>query len=384
MDVHKLKDKFNLLFNNRPITVRSPGRINMIGEHTDYNMGFVLPASIDKEIVIVIANNGSKRCNIYANNLDQMFSFDLNELIISDLIWPNYIQGVISEFLKLNCSIEGFDCVFEGNIPLGAGLSSSAALECSFSFAINELNNLNFNKIELVKLAQNAENNFVNVKCGIMDQFASIFGKKNHAIRLDCRSLEHEYIKISFSKYTLILIDTLVKHSLADTEYNTRRNECEQGVKILKNYDSSIHSLRDVSIDFLTEHQNEIQPLIFKRCKFVIEENKRLLDGCNDLQYNDIAKFGKKMYDSHKGLKNLYEVSCFELDLLVDIALKSNRVIGSRMMGGGFGGCTINIIENDYLETFIDNTAKTYSQKVGNAPLFYKVSITDGTNVIED
>ncbi|MDD4150008.1 MAG: galactokinase [Bacteroidales bacterium] len=374
--------KFKELFQKEPLIVRSPGRINLIGEHTDYNMGFVLPAAIDKEIVFAISNNGTKQCNVYAYNLSEQCSFYTNKLKSDKTEWLNYIQGVVSEMQNSKFIIQGFDCVFGGDIPQGAGLSSSAAIECALAYALNELNQLRIEKLDLVKLAQKAENNFVGVKCGIMDQFASVFGKKDHVIQLDCRSLEYHYFNINLDGYSIVLADTQVKHKLASSEYNIRRKECETGVKILQKHNHNIQSLRDVTPDFLEKYNNELEPVIYNRCKYVVEENNRLVEGCKDLNDNRLFDFGQKMFATHDGLSNLYQVSCSELDLLVDIAKKSEGVVGARMMGGGFGGCTINIIKDSLVDDFIEKTTRDFNEKIGSIPLFYKVKITDGTGIL--
>lgn len=374
--------KFEELFQKEPLIVRSPGRINLIGEHTDYNMGFVLPAAIDKEIVFAISNNGTNKCNVYAYNLNEQCSFDTTQLKSEKKDWINYIQAVVSEMQNSKNVIQGFDCVFGGDIPQGAGLSSSAAIECALAYALNELNQLGIDKLDLVKLAQKAENNFVGVKCGIMDQFASVFGKKDHVIQLDCRSLEHQYFNINLKGYAIVLADTQVKHKLASSEYNIRRKECETGVKILQKHNNNIQSLRDVAPDILEKYKTELDPIVYNRCKYVVDENIRLLDGCKDLNNNRLVDFGKKMYATHDGLSNLYQVSCPELDLLVDIAKKLEGVVGARMMGGGFGGCTINIVKDNLVDSFIDKTTHNFKKETGNIPLFYKVKITDGTGIV--
>ena len=383
MDVTLLKEKFFKLYNSTPLIVRSPGRINLIGEHTDYNEGFVLPAAIDKEMVLAVAKNNTDSCRLYSVDYDESAEFNLKELKPSDVAWANYILGVADQLQKAGYSIEGFDCVFGGDIPMGAGLSSSAALECGTAYALSQLFGHSIERTQLAKFAQKAEHTFAGVQCGIMDQFASVMGKKDHAIRLDCRSLEFSYFPIKLRNYQVVLCDTQVKHSLASSEYNTRRKECEQGVATVKAKYPEVNSLRDVSLQMLKEVENQLDPVVYKRCSFVIEENERLLSGCALLEEGDIAGFGQKMYGSHDGLSNLYEVSCKELDYLVDFTRDKDYVVGSRMMGGGFGGCTINLVAIDKKDEFIQSIREAYKSKFSIDMKTYEVAVKDGTGKVE-
>jgi galactokinase len=278
--------------------------------------------------------------------------------------------------------VGGVDCVFGGDIPLGAGLSSSAALETGFAFALNEIFGLNLSKIEIVKLSQMAEHEYAGVKCGIMDQFASVFSETDKVIKLDCRSLEYQYFPIKLNDYSIILCDTQVKHTLASSEYNTRRHECESGVEILKKYDSKIQSLRDASPELLYKHKSEFTPVVYNRCKYVVEEIKRVTDACDALTKGEINKVGKLMYETHFGLRDEYEVSCRELDVLVDIAQKSGVVIGARVMGGGFGGCTINIVQKSNVEKFMDLVKTEYKKQTEKDLIIYNVSVKQGTSIL--
>ena len=313
----KIAKKFKAVFNKTPLVVRSPGRINLIGEHTDYNNGFVLPAAIDKEIICAISANYKNTCRIVSYDLNEEYDFSLHDLKKAEQGWPNYIMGVVEQFQKSGHDIKGFDCVFGGDIPLGAGLSSSAAMECAFAYSFNILFDCGLEKFELVKLSQKAENEFVGVKCGIMDQFASVFGKTDKVMRLDCRSLDFEYFNFDLTEYRVVLCDTHVKHSLASSEYNTRRKECETGVEILQKHFPEVQSLRDVKLDQLEAHKNEFDPIVFQRCSYVVEENDRVLDSCEKLNKGDLPGFGENMFHSHEGLSKKYEVSCKELDFLV-------------------------------------------------------------------
>lgn len=381
MTYTQIQQKFQELFEpTPPLLVRSPGRINLIGEHTDYNNGFVLPAAIDKEMVLAVARNGSDTCRLYSMDYDEAVAFALDQLEPTDKGWPNYIMGVVDQLQKAGYTLEGFDCVFGGDIPIGAGLSSSAALECGAAYALSELFGLNIEKISLIRYAQKAEHVFAGVQCGIMDQFASVMGQQGQAIRLDCRSLEYSYFPLELHEYQIVLLDTQVKHSLASSEYNTRRKECEQGVAKVKEKHPQVLSLRDVTLAMLEEVQQELDPVIYKRCRYIVEENERLLTGCELLAAGDIEGFGQKMYGSHQGLSQQYEVSCPELDFLVDFTKDKPFVVGARMMGGGFGGCTINLVAKENKEAFIKEAAQAYKQQFGIDLRAYEVAISQGTS----
>ncbi|MCD6543336.1 MAG: galactokinase [Flavobacteriaceae bacterium] len=382
MNSNQIVNKFKELFKNEPLLVRSPGRINLIGEHTDYNDGFVFPAAIDKEIHFAVAKNKVNLFRFYAIDLHENFEMNVEDLSKSDTSWANYLLGVAAQYKKAGYKLEGVDCVFGGDIPLGAGLSSSAAIENGFAFALKEILKASVSKIQMIKMAQKAEHEYAGVMCGIMDQFASMTGKKDHAIKLDCRSLDYEYANINLKDYGILLCNTNVKHELASSEYNTRRKECETGVQILQKYDNSIIALRDVSLSLLQEHREEFDPIVYKRCEFVVKENLRVEEAFSALAKDDIKALGALMYQSHEGLRDDYDVSCKELDLLFDLAKKSDDVIGSRMMGGGFGGCTINIVKKEKVKSFSEGIKKEYSKITGLEPEIYSVKITDGTGFI--
>ncbi len=377
-----IQDKFKELFTYTPLLVRSPGRINLIGEHTDYNDGFVLPAAIDKEMILAVAKNDSDTCRLFSIDFNEAVAFNLQDFKPSEKGWPNYIMGVVDQLQKAGHQVGGFDCVFGGDVPIGAGLSSSAALECGTAFALNKLFDLKVDKISLIKYSQKAEHVFAGVMCGIMDQFASVMGKKDYAIQLDCRSLEFNYFPLNLREYQIILCDTGVKHALASSEYNTRRMECEQGVAKVQEKHPEVRSLRDVTLAMLEEATQELTPTIYKRCRYVIEENERLLSGCKLLEQGDIRGFGEKMYGSHEGLSTQYEVSCPELDFLVDYTKNVPSVVGARMMGGGFGGCTINLVAIEEKENFIGELAKAYQAQFGIELKTYEVTISDGTGLV--
>jgi galactokinase len=373
---------FKKQFYETPLIVRSPGRVNLIGEHTDYNEGFVLPASIDKAAYVAITPRTDDQFHWIAADLKDEFTGDIHSLQKSSKGWPNYLMGVTEQLLKAGHSLKGFNCVFSGNVPIGAGMSSSAALECAVAFSLNELFHLKLSKIDLVKLSQKAENEFVGVKSGIMDQFASMFGKKDHVIRLDCRSLEYEYFPFKMQDIRIVLCDTQVKHSLVTSEYNTRRAQCEAGVKLLQQYDSEIKSLRDVELSLLEQHRMEMEPVVYNRCLYVVEENARLLEATEDLQRGDMASFGNRMYLTHYGLRDLYEVSCPELDFLVEFTENEDIVLGSRMMGGGFGGCTINLVKEENIDDFYDRITVAYKKGMKKDLKIYTGKIESGTSII--
>lgn len=377
--VNNIETKFKELFTSSPVIFRAPGRINLLGEHTDYNDGFVLPASIDKEMVFCIEKNTSpSKCNLYAYDLKEDFSFDIHNMSPVSLGWPNYIMGVVDEILKAGKMIGGFNMVFGGNIPLGAGLSSSAALESGVATALNDIFELRFNKIEIIKMAQMAEHNYAGVKCGIMDQFASVMGKENHAFKLDCRTLEHSYFPIDLEEYQIILCDTKVKHALASSEYNTRRIECETGMDIIKKEHPKAVNLRDVSLDLIHSYKGKIPDEVYDRCSYVVEEIDRVEQATEALKTKNIEEMGRLMYKTHDGLSNKYSVSCKELDFLVDETKNLDYVAGARMMGGGFGGCTINLVKRDKIEEFKKNMLSKYLKKYNIDAEIYQVEITNG------
>lgn len=366
------------------VTVQAPGRINLIGEHTDYNDGFVLPAAIDRKITVRAHRNGTPSAVKLTDSSQQhSFSFDLRDFSPLEKGWQNYVMGVVSELQKLGGAIGGFDAEFEGDVPIGSGMSSSAALECSFATALNELFGLGFGKRQLIETSQRAEHNFVGIKCGIMDQFASVMGKKDHVILLDCRSLEFQYFPLELGTYHLLLLNTNVSHSLASSEYNTRRAECEEGVSVLQKEYPGIENLRDVSLEQVVANKVKMPEHIFRRCHHVVSENQRVLDATKALLASDFKALGKLMYQSHFSLQNDYEVSCPELDFLVRQTLDKDYIPGSRMMGGGFGGCTINMIEKGRIAEFVEQVSKIYRDRFGIDLTPIEVAIGDGATVIQ-
>ena len=366
------------------IIVRAPGRINILGEHTDYNGGFVLPAAIDQAIWLAASRRDDGRFAFFAADLDEVFlSENETPVFQNEKSWANYLLGVVSEARKDGLKFGGLNVAFGGDVPLGAGLSSSAALESGAMFLFNELYALGLSRMDIVRLAQRGENEFVGMKCGMMDMFASVFGRANSVVRLDCRSLDFEYFSFEATGYSLILCDSGVKHALVDSEYNTRRAECEEGIEVLKKTDSTISTLRDVSLDFLKKHQAALRPVVFQRCKYVVEEIVRVEAACLALQKHDLKRLGALMFETHDGLQKAYEVSCPEMDFLVSSARANPAVLGARMMGGGFGGCTLNLLKTTAIEVFSTEMQVKYKQAYGIDLKIYPVRLAGGTEIFK-
>ncbi|NBB18863.1 galactokinase [Runella sp. CRIBMP] len=382
----KIADAFVHVFGKKPsFIVRAPGRINLIGEHTDYNNGFVLPAAIDKAIYFAIAPRTDRLCKLYAADLDDAYEFAVDKPLKSSKSWANYLIGMVSE-LGANGHVidKGFEVAFGGDVPNGAGLSSSAAVESGMGFALSKMFALNVPSLELALTAQRAEHNFAGLQCGIMDMFASIHGQENAVIRLDCRDLSFEYFPFDLSHYKIVLCNSGVKHTLAESAYNTRRLECEEGVAILKEFYPTIESLRDVTLAQVENHRAVMPDNVYRRCRYVTAEIERVVAACEDLQKGDLAAFGQKMYATHEGLSKDYEVSCDELDFLVQQAhqLPVEDVLGSRLMGGGFGGCTISIVKTEAVDRFIESMSLAYANQYQRSLGTYVVTITDGVGVV--
>lgn len=380
--MEEMKEKISKAFQDRfgvdGTVYASAGRINLIGEHTDYNGGFVFPGAIDKGIMAELRPNGLEKCRVYSMDLDEYTEFGLKEEDAPKESWARYVFGVAREVLKRGGRVECFDAVFAGNVPLGAGLSSSAALESCFAFALNDMFNDNsISKFDLARIGQSTEHNYCGVNCGIMDQFASVFGREGNLMRLDCRSMEYEYFPFNPKEYQLVLVDSRVKHELKDSPYNKRRESCERVAKQL-----GLETLRDATMEDLNGVKSEITAEDYFRAKFVIEEKDRVLAVCDALEKGDYETVGKKMYETHAGLSKDYEVSCEELDFLNDVA-KEMGVTGSRIMGGGFGGCTINLVPNALHDNFIKEAKKRFNEAYGHEPKIYDVVISDGARKVE-
>ena len=382
MDTRIIEEKFKSLFGNDYMVYTSPGRVNLIGEHTDYNGGFVFPGAIDKGIYAAINPNGTDKVRAYSVDYEGQVEFGMNEEDAPQESWARYIFGVCREMKKRGFEPKGFDTVFVGDVPLGAGMSSSAALESTFANALNDIFNLNIDRFELARIGQSTEHNYCGVKCGIMDQFASVFGKKGHLMRLNCATMEFEYFPFNPEGYKVVLLDTVVKHELASSAYNKRRESCENACAHIKARHPEVNYLSDATMTMLDEVKAEISEEDYMRAVYVIGEKQRVLDVCAALEKGDYATVGDRMFGTHYGMSKEYEVSCEELDFLNDVA-KQCGVTGSRVMGGGFGGCTINLVKEDLYDNFIATAKKEYLAKYNREPKVYDVVISDGARRIK-
>lgn len=377
--VQDVKQTFIKIFKTDPLLIFSPGRINIIGEHTDYNDGFVFPAAVNKGIAAAIQKSDSGNCTAIALDLDSTIEFELDKLKPSkEGSWENYVFGVVAEIQNRNKIVGDFNIVFKGNIPGGAGMSSSAALENSVVFGLNELFDLGLSKEEMILISQKAEHNYVGVKCGIMDQYASMFGIKNNALLLDCRTIESKPYEIDFKDHQLMLINTNVKHSLSDSAYNDRRSACESIAELL-----GVKALRDVSVIDLETIKDKVTPQNYQKALYVIQENNRALMASKAIEDNDLETLGSLIFQSHNGLQHQYKVSCEELDFLVDLAKSNEHILGARMMGGGFGGCTINLIAKSEAKAFADFASEAYKNIFKKECSVYFVKLSDGTHLVK-
>ncbi|WP_026714373.1 galactokinase [Flavobacterium daejeonense] len=380
--INKTAASFKEIFGNEPDKiVLSPGRINIIGEHIDYNDGYVLPAAIDKIICFAFAKNNSNTSRVVALDLNDEFEIDVTaEVSLDKNEWTNYIRGIINQLKMNGFQFEGVNCVFSSNIPVGSGLSSSAALECGFLFGMNDLFNLNIKPIDIALLGQKSEH-WVGIKCGIMDQFSSVMGQENKVIKIDCRTLEYTYHDANFADYSLILFDSNVKHSLMTSAYNERRQQCEEGIAIVKANFPEIKSFRDCTEQTIIDLKDKMSHDVFRRSLFVVKEINRVIQACEALDNGKIELLGELMFATHDGLSKDYEVSCEELDLLVDLAKEEAAVIGSRLMGGGFGGCTINLVKKGHEQEIKDKFSKLYTEAFGIELKIYDVKVSNGTSL---
>lgn len=371
---------FQAAFGTPDLVLRSPGRVNLIGEHTDYNDGFVLPAAVNRGVTMALKARKDRRFVLHALDLDKQLEGDLDALKPAEERWPNYLLGVLDQFSQRGLKIGGFELTYGGDLPIGGGMSSSAALECGIAFGLNELYHLGLDRSELARVAQSAEHTYVGVKCGIMDQMASLQSRKDHLMRMDCRDLSIEFVPFR-GDVKIFLCDTQVERALAESGYNERRAMCEAGVALLQKYAPAITSLRDVSLDLLDAHKAEFEPVVYQRCRYVIQENQRVLDACQALEQGDLKAFGHYMNQSHEGLSKVYEVSCPELDVLAEAAQAIPGVLGSRMMGAGFGGCTINLVEAKAEAGFLEGMKPAFA-RIGKKPRIHGCAPSAGTEIV--
>jgi len=381
MKEKEIREQFQQYFSNGFCLAAAPGRVNLIGEHTDYNQGFVLPGAIDRRIYVGLKASADSSLKVSAPDMGESFSFaaDHRQPVPG---WPTYLIGMLHMMLQEKKLTGGLDIVIRGDVPVGAGMSSSAALCAATGLALNEFFGLGFSRLEIALAAQQTEHRFAGVKTGIMDQFASLFGRRGQLIRLDCRSMDYEYLPFHFPGMGLLLLNTMVSHSLASSEYNLRRQQCEEGVAFLRQFDPKVESLRDVSIPLLESHRASLDPVVYKRCRFVLEENQRLLDACTALRTEDPHEFGKQMWASHLGLSQDYEVSCPESDFLVGHLKNSDGVLGARQMGGGFGGCIIALVEEEKREAVTSGVSGKYHEQFAKDPAIYVMTIEDGAEIL--
>ena len=376
----RVREIYQQEFGDSPRVFMAPGRVNIIGEHTDYNNGFVLPAAINKAAYLAIGPAGSNKAKWVSADFHESAEIDFDHIVPNEKKWANYLLGVVDQFQREGRKIPPFNVVLAADVPIGAGLSSSAALESAIAFALNTLHGFGYSRLDLAKAGAASEHEFIGLRVGIMDMFASLHGKVGKVMKLDCRSLEVEYFPLELGKYKILLLDTGVKHSLASTEYNKRRLQCEEGVTVIRKFHPSVESLRDITTDMLEKHAGQLSSEVYKRCYFVIEENKRVENVCLALKSGSLDKVGEYMYASHQGLQYDYEVSCTELDLLVKMVKGETLVLGARMMGGGFGGCTINLVHGDFINTLLERITPDYKKNTGLDLHSYEVVTGDGAS----
>lgn len=382
LNLADIVEQYGEQFDTHPLLVRACGRINIIGEHTDYNEGYVLPASVDKHIFFALAENGTEYCQLHAANLGDSYRFNIHEMVPCEKGWANHLMGILQQFQKAGIAMEGIDCVFGGDLPIGSGMSSSAALECGFALGICALFNLEMSRKDLALLAQRGSHEFVGIPCGIMDQFASLMGREGQAIKLDCRSLSYEYIPLELGDFELVLVNSKVSHELGNSAYGQRVAECRAGVAVLQQHFPEVNSLRDASLDMLEQVRAELGEVVYRRCIYVVKENSRLLEACDCLSAGDMEGLGRLLLETHAGLRDEYEVSCAEIDFLVDFAAAHPACLGSRVMGGGFGGSTISLVKREAVPAFCKEIETAYRKKYGIKAATYLARVVDGTSTL--
>ena len=379
----KVRKAFIDRFGAEPsVVIKAPGRINLIGEHTDYNLGLVLPAAIDRCIIFAFKPNNSCACRIHALDVEEFVQIKLENLEKGDQLWANYLRGILLQFQERSLLLQGFDCVFAGTIPIGSGLSSSAALDCGFIKGVSELHVHNLTDWDVVTISNQSNNNFLDIQSGILDQFSSVFGKKGQCMMMDCKTRDYNYHTLLLGDYSFVLINTNVKHETLTSGYNDRPSECKEVVRKLNAHENRVESLRDVDLSMIDKHKDKLSKKLYNRARFIVEENQRVLSFVKAMKERDNASLGNLLLESHQGLADLYEVSCDELNLLVHLAMKEEHVLGSRMMGGGFGGCTLSLIRRDEIGRVTARITSTYKKETGITPEVYQVSLEDGVQVL--
>lgn len=382
--IQNVLDTFQSNFIGQPLLVRAPGRINLIGEHTDYNNGFVLPASVEQAIYLALSQSGdSEQCSLISLDMEDRYDFKLSE--ISPLpanSWQNYLLGVVAQMQDAGYALQGFNVVFSGDVPRGSGMSSSAALECGTCFGLNELFELNISKVDMVKMSQKAEHTYAGVMCGIMDQFASMMGKEDQALLLDCQSLEYRHFPIVLENYTLMLCNSNVHHNLASSEYNVRRKQCDEGVAVIRKQFSEVASLRDITLDMLNACKADLTEVVYRRCAYVIKENTRVMEMTRMMESGNLSGLGELLTIAEEGMRYEYEITCPEIDFMADFANSREDVLGARMMGGGFGGCTINLVKKGREEQFVQELSAAYQEKFQKEITPIQIKISDGVGLI--
>ncbi len=364
------------------VIAKAPGRINLIGEHTDYNLGLVLPAAIDRYMLFALRANHTDTCRIHALDINESVEIKLDNLEKGDQLWANYLRGVLLQFKERDISLDGFDCVFSSTIPIGSGLSSSAALDCGFIKGVSALHQSSLSNWDIVTISNQSNNNYLNVQSGILDQFSSVFGKKDQCMMMDCKTRDYQYHSLDLGAYCLVLINTNVKHENVTSGYNDRPSECKEVVRLLRVYDESVESLRDIDLVLLDKYKDHLSQTLYNRTRFIIEENERVRSFVSAMEDKDYIRMGTLLLESHKGLQELYEVSCSELDLLVELAMKEANVLGSRMMGGGFGGCTLNLMRRDEVDEVVRRVSNAYKESTGINSVMYQVNLEDGLSIL--
>jgi galactokinase len=367
----------------KPLIIKSPGRINLIGEHTDYNNGFVLPGAVDKSVVLAFTPRTDDIVKLHSIDYNAAFQTSLSVLESSELEWPNLVLGVLAQMGRSCCLLSGFDLVYGADLPRGAGLSSSSAVACGVIFGLNKLFDIGLSIDEMTRIAVFAEHEYMGVNCGVMDQYVNLRAKEHSVLLLDCKELYSQHVPLDQDKLCIALCDSQVRRKLAQSNYNKRRAQCEEGVAAIAEIQPGIQSLRDVSMDLLQSSKNHLSSAVYKRCRYVIEENSRVLKTCKALENKDFSEIRDLLYASHEGLRDLYRVSCAELNQLVDGALCIDGVYGARLMGAGFGGCTINLVETAKLGTFLSEMTKVFRDKLNKSPKIHITVLSNGTHVVE-